>query len=183
MIFNSSIIKFVTGYDNMLKIKMAAIQIIRILLPNFLPFIDRLRTKLSKPHFSKLILKSCAKCTIYFPIEDNLIIGNNVQLNDAFLDLHSKIVIRNDVFFGHQVKVLTGYHDISLFGDDRRTAILKKDVIIEEGAWIASFSIILPGSHIGKHAVVAAGSVVHGYVEPYTVVAGSPAKVIKIINH
>jgi len=39
----------------------------------------------------------------------------------------------------------------------------------------------LPGVTIGRGAVVAAGAVVTGSVEPYTVVAGIPARAIKTI--
>jgi acetyltransferase-like isoleucine patch superfamily enzyme len=45
--------------------------------------------------------------------------------------------------------------------------------------WICSNAIILPGVVVGKGAVIAAGAVVTKSVEPYTVVAGIPAKEIK----
>lgn len=53
-------------------------------------------------------------------------------------------------------------------------------VIIEDDAMIGANAVILEGVRVGKGAVVAAGSVVTRDVEPYTVVAGSPAKVIKM---
>ncbi|RBP46838.1 2,3,4,5-tetrahydropyridine-2,6-dicarboxylate N-acetyltransferase [Garciella nitratireducens] len=52
-------------------------------------------------------------------------------------------------------------------------------VIIEDNVMIGANAVILEGVHIGKNAVVAAGSVVTQDVEENTVVAGSPAKVIK----
>jgi tetrahydrodipicolinate N-succinyltransferase len=58
--------------------------------------------------------------------------------------------------------------------------VVKKEVIIEDDCWIASNSIILAGVTIGKGSVVAAGSVVTENVEPNSVVAGVPAKWIKI---
>lgn len=51
--------------------------------------------------------------------------------------------------------------------------------LIKEGAWIAPGVIILCGVTIGEHSVIGAGSVVIKDVEPFTVVAGNPAKVIK----
>jgi acetyltransferase-like isoleucine patch superfamily enzyme len=50
---------------------------------------------------------------------------------------------------------------------------------IKRGAWIPPGSIILAGVTIGENSVVGAGSVVVRDVEPYTVVAGNPAKLIK----
>ena len=52
-------------------------------------------------------------------------------------------------------------------------------VTIKKGSWIAPGVIILPGITIGEHSVVGAGSVVTKDVQPFTVVAGNPAKVIK----
>ena len=57
--------------------------------------------------------------------------------------------------------------------------VIGKKVIIGDDVWIGSNSLILPGVIIGNGAVIAAGSVVTKNVEPYTVVAGSPAKLIK----
>ena len=55
-------------------------------------------------------------------------------------------------------------------------------VTIEDDCWIASNSTILAGVTIGTGSVVAAGSVVTKDVPPYSVVAGSPAVVIKSRN-
>jgi len=59
------------------------------------------------------------------------------------------------------------------------TGFVIRDVVIEDDVMIGTGSIILPGVHIGKGAVIGAGSVVNKNVEPYTFVAGIPAKVIK----
>nr|WP_330392766.1 2,3,4,5-tetrahydropyridine-2,6-dicarboxylate N-acetyltransferase [Asaccharospora irregularis] len=53
-------------------------------------------------------------------------------------------------------------------------------VIIEDDVLIGANAVILEGVRIGKGAVVAAGSVVTSDVEAGAVVAGSPAKVIKM---
>jgi acetyltransferase-like isoleucine patch superfamily enzyme len=52
-------------------------------------------------------------------------------------------------------------------------------VTIGKDVWIGSGCIILPGKTIGEGAVVAAGSVVSKDVEPFTIVGGVPAKVLK----
>lgn len=55
-------------------------------------------------------------------------------------------------------------------------------VIIEDDVLIGANAVILEGVKVGKGAVVAAGSIVVRDVEPYTVVAGVPAKVIKKVD-
>lgn len=55
----------------------------------------------------------------------------------------------------------------------------KGDVIIEDDAWIGAGVIIYNNVRIGEGSLVAAGSVVTKDVEPFTFVAGVPAKQIK----
>lgn len=53
------------------------------------------------------------------------------------------------------------------------------DIIIDDETWIGANCVITAGVHIGKHVIVAAGSVVTKNIPDYSVVAGNPAKVIK----
>lgn len=53
------------------------------------------------------------------------------------------------------------------------------EVVIEDDVWIGAGAIVLPGSRIGRGAVIGAGSVVSGEVEPMTVAAGSPARKLR----
>ncbi|MBO0443527.1 CatB-related O-acetyltransferase [Vagococcus fluvialis] len=55
----------------------------------------------------------------------------------------------------------------------------KGDTIIKSDAWIGMNATIMPGVTIGEGAIIAAESVVIKNIEPYTVVAGNPAKKIK----
>ncbi len=50
--------------------------------------------------------------------------------------------------------------------------------VIEDWAWIGERVIVLPGRTVGRGAIVGAGSVVTRDVEPYTIVAGNPARVV-----
>lgn len=58
----------------------------------------------------------------------------------------------------------------------------EKPVVIDDDVWIGSRVIILPGVHIGKGSIVGAGSVVTKDVQPYTIVAGNPARTIGYRN-
>jgi acetyltransferase-like isoleucine patch superfamily enzyme len=57
-----------------------------------------------------------------------------------------------------------------------------KPVVISDDVWIGANATITPGVTIGRHSVVAAGSVVTHDVPPYTIVAGVPARIIKTIK-
>lgn len=116
---------------------------------------------------------------------ERLHLDSTAIVNNALFNVSGgEITIGKYAFFGHEVAVLTGTHDITKFGRERQTTFphSERDVVIEEGAWVASHAIVLGPVHIGKHAVVAAGSLVLENVPDYAVVAGRPAKVIKNIN-
>lgn len=55
-------------------------------------------------------------------------------------------------------------------------------VVIEDDVLIGANAVVLEGVRVGKGAVVAAGSIVVKDVEPMTVVAGVPAKVLKKVD-
>ena len=59
---------------------------------------------------------------------------------------------------------------------------ITKPVIIKKGAWIALNAVILPGVTIGENSIVATNSVVNKDVPDHSIVAGTPAKIIKKIK-
>ena len=53
-------------------------------------------------------------------------------------------------------------------------------VIVEDGVLVGAYAVVIEGVHVGKNAVVAAGAVVIADVPENAVVAGCPARVIKM---
>ncbi|MGH3912871.1 MAG: acyltransferase [Pseudonocardiaceae bacterium] len=116
---------------------------------------------------------------------ERLHIDPTAIVNNALFNVSGgEITIGEYAFFGHEVAVLTGTHDITKFGLERQRTFPRsgRDVVIEEGVWLASHAMVLGPVRIGKHAVVAAGALVLEDVPAYTVVAGRPAKVLKKID-
>ena len=56
---------------------------------------------------------------------------------------------------------------------------LKGDTVIGNDVWIGQNATILPVVHIGDGAIIGLGSIVGQDVEPYTIVAGNPARPIR----
>ena len=106
-------------------------------------------------------------------------IGSNVSIAE-FVHMWGGggISIANNVMIATQTVITSQTHNIDL---DKRKTNVYGPVHIRENAWIGSGVIILPGITIGNGSVVAAGSVVTKDVPDKTVVAGSPAKVIRQI--
>lgn len=77
-----------------------------------------------------------------------------------------------DVSIGPEAAILTLGHD----PQSPHFADRGGDVVIGARVWIGYRAIILPGVCIGEGSVVAAGAVVTHNVEPYTIVAGVPAR-------
>jgi len=67
----------------------------------------------------------------------------------------------------------------NLIKDAKYLDIKSAPVVIEDHVWIGFNVAILKRVTIGKGAIIGAGSVLTEDVEPFTVVAGNPAKIIK----
>ncbi len=107
---------------------------------------------------------------------ENITIGDDTIVGDhAFLDGRAKLDIGSHVDIASQVLIYNSQHDI----DSEDFHSVDKPVRIEDYAFIGPRAVILPGVTVGKGAVVAAGAVVTDNVEPFTIVGGIPAKVIR----
>lgn len=90
------------------------------------------------------------------------------------IDARGGISIGNNVVIASHVLMITADHDIQ--GSDFAGRL--GAIIVGDRAWIASRAVITRGVSIGEGAVVAAGAVVVRDVDPWTIVAGVPAKVV-----
>jgi maltose O-acetyltransferase len=107
---------------------------------------------------------------------DGSCIGARTRINrDCCLDMRGQLLIGDDVSVSPEVMILTGQHRYDRPGFDFET----KPVVIEDHVWIGARAMILPGTTLGRGAVVAAGAVVSGRVPPRTVVAGVPARPLR----
>lgn len=83
--------------------------------------------------------------------------------------LNSEHPLNNISTYPFKVKVLS----------EPSESLSKGDIVVGDDVWIGCRATILSGVHIGQGAVVAAGSVVTKDVPPYSIVGGTPAKVIR----
>lgn len=107
----------------------------------------------------------------------NVKIGQRVLIMPGCLMMSAGgITIDDDAQIAANVQLISNNHDL-----ENRMVITCKPVHICRRAWIGAGATILPGVTVGENSVVGAGSVVTRDVEPNTIVAGNPAKLIRKI--
>ena len=106
-------------------------------------------------------------------------IGYGTCINaNVLLDTSGRLTIGSNCMVSEGAAIYTHKHDLSSKIAWKGGA-MPLPVTVMDGVWIGARAIVLPGVTIGRGAVVAAGAVVTKDVEPWTVVGGNPAKVIK----
>lgn len=102
-------------------------------------------------------------------------IGKNVVIMPGCLMMSAGgITIEDEAMIAANVQLISNNHDL-----DNRSIITCRPIRICCRAWIGAGATILPGVTVGENSVVGAGSVVTHDVEPNTVVAGNPARLMR----
>lgn len=121
----------------------------------------------------------------YKDVEPAILIGDGVLLNKySVIGCANKVIIEDHVIIAPYVHITDRNHSYSdvtkpiSFQPD----VSKGEVRVGSRTWIGFGSQIMSGVTIGKHCVIAAGSVVTKSIDDYTVVAGNPAKPIRRYN-
>ena len=113
---------------------------------------------------------------------DNLTVGEHCSLNEGRL-LHcvGNVVLGNNVTVSAGAKIFSTQYDVSHWTESEKHYHLRKSVFINDGCWICSGGVILPGVYInGKNVIVGANAVVTRDInESNVLVAGVPAKIVK----
>ena len=109
----------------------------------------------------------------------NVVIGSDCGINHGVYILgHSRVEIGSGVVLSARCMLIDSGLVLDGYANKDFPAHMEGFIRIEDGVWIGAGAIILPGVTIGRKSVVGAGSVVTKDVQPYTVVAGNPARPI-----
>jgi acetyltransferase-like isoleucine patch superfamily enzyme len=113
-----------------------------------------------------------------------LIIGDYTTINyQTLISVAKEVRIGSHCALAGEIKIFdNNSHSLDWVARRAHLPITEADVapvIIEDDVWIGSNCIILKGVHVGRGAVIAAGSVVTRDVPEFTLVAGVPARPIK----
>lgn len=114
--------------------------------------------------------------------KNTMVIGDGTWIGQfAFLHSGGGIVIGKDVGIGPAVQIITSVHDLAKGHPAiMRNPIKFAPVSIGDGSDIGAGAILLPGVRIGRYVQIGAGSVVSSDVKDSSIVAGVPAKLIRM---
>lgn len=148
----------------------------------------------SKFNFGQLLLRRFILKQLSVKVGKNVNLDRNVDIinwdnvsigNNSGLGMNSRIgsvEIGNNVMMGPDCLLLTRNHNFSKIEIPMCEQGYKGDKMIKIGndVWIGQRVIILPGITVGDHVIIGAGSVVTKDIVDYAIVAGNPAKLIRI---
>lgn len=170
---------------------------------------DYFRAELRAPEAGKKYLEIGKNCIIdgTFVFEKDtghIAIGDRVHIGSSMFISINEIVIEDDVtiawdclFYDHNSHstnweerrndTIQEYNDIkngvNYIANKNWDVVKSAPIHICSKAWIGTGVKVLKGVTIGEGAIVGAGSVVTRDVEPWTIVGGNPATVIKKLEH
>jgi acetyltransferase-like isoleucine patch superfamily enzyme len=109
-------------------------------------------------------------------VENDVVIGDNVTVKCGVY-LWDGLRVGDDVFIGPNVTFTNDRYPRSKQYPDSFP-----QTVVEHHASIGAGAVILPGVTIGHHALVGAGAVVTRDVPPYALVAGHPARIVRMLD-
>lgn len=110
-----------------------------------------------------------------------LIIGNRVTMeHGVHISCAESLVIEDDVMIAGRCYISDNNHSFDPLGPSyKKQPPSSKHTRIGSGVWLGQNVCILAGADVGEGSVIGAGSVVNGYIPPYSIAVGSPARVVK----
>ena len=122
---------------------------------------------------------------LYFTDQTKVFLSDYTKLRQGFKLINNtgKFIVKKYSAIATNCTVVTGNHKPTVgvlhpFLGNYHINDVDRDVIIEEDVWVGANCTLLPGTHIGRTAVIGACSMVNSEIPPYAVAVGCPAKVI-----
>lgn len=126
---------------------------------------------------------SLIECTsVLWHLGEGLEVGDNSSIGDySFIGCAAGVTIGSNVLMGQRVSFHSQNHRFSdVTRPIRDQGVTNSPIVVGDDCWLGAGTIILSGVELGPGTVVAAGSVVNRSFGPNSVLAGVPARLIKL---
>jgi acetyltransferase-like isoleucine patch superfamily enzyme len=146
--------------------------------PSWLGYIPR--ALLCKLFFRRLAGFCFIQPNVFITHSWNIVCGRGLVVNsNTYIHGLGGVVFGDDVLIGPNVVISSGEHQ---YRGGRMPIKLQpitpKQITIGDGVWIGANAVIMPGITLASGTIVGAGAVVTKSTQPFTIVAGVPAKQI-----
>ncbi|MFX0556028.1 acyltransferase [Maribacter sp. CXY002] len=107
-------------------------------------------------------------------------LGNNVRIGlYSVFNGGDSITIGDKTLISGFVYLQTSMHNFQGKTEIQSQGYAHKPIVLGEDVWIGTHAVIFPGVLLEKGCVVGSSSIVNKSFESYSVIAGSPAKILK----
>ena len=123
------------------------------------------------------------ECTsVLWNLGEGLDVGDNSSIGDySFVGCAAGVTIGSNVLMGQRVSFHSQNHRFEdVTRPIREQGVTSSPIVIGDDCWLGSGTIILSGVEIGAGSVVAAGSVVNRSFGPNSILAGVPARLVRL---
>lgn len=150
-------------------------------LPRY-PFFNNVKSLLLKLMGAKIGRRPIFYPGVWINTGRNLVVGDDVNFaKGVLITTDGGVEIGDRALLGYGVHIISSNHAIPPIGEPYPVSgKVYKRVIIEKDVWVGDGCIILPGVHIGVGALISAGSIVTHDVPDNAIVAGVPAKIVRM---
>lgn len=128
--------------------------------------------------------KIAKNCTIFGSPEGVLEIGSGciIGMSTLIIGYAAKITIGNHVSISQRVVMMSDSGPNASELMQKMFPVTEEEIKIGDHCWIGVNAVIMPGVELGECCIVAANSYVDKSFPPYSIVKGSPAKLITTMN-
>ena len=128
--------------------------------------------------------KIAGNVKIFGSPENQLTVGKSCYFgpNTLVEGYNAQVTIGNHVSFAQNINLMSGSGPNASDVMQRIFPILKGEVSLGDHTWIGASVVIMPNVSLGKYCVVAANSFVNKSFPDYSIIGGSPAKLIRTLT-
>lgn len=113
--------------------------------------------------------------------EARIEIGDDSYLNGTSFGCRELIRVGPRAILARCSIMDTNFHSLSPDRHSAHAPVKTEPVVLEENVWVAAQAGVLPGTRVGRNSVVGFGAVCSGEYPENVLIAGNPARVVKVL--